>query len=67
MHVIRHHYLAGNVAAVPDPDSLKRSLEGLFRRQTIEQPHPAITTESDEMQAPLVLIADWFDMHSCRL
>ena len=56
--MLGHHHTAGNVAAVPDPDSFKRSLEALFRRQTIEQRHPVIATKRDEMQAALVLIAD---------
>jgi len=66
VHVLGHHYIAGNVTAIPNADSLTRSLEGLFLfgRQTIEQRHPVIATKRDEMQAALVLIADWFDMHS---
>jgi len=42
-------------------------LEGLFRCQRIEQRHPMIATKRDEVEAALVLIADWFDVHSCRL
>jgi len=62
--VLGHHHVAGDVAGVPDADSLKGLLENLFRRRAIEQGHSVITTERDEMQAALVLIADWFDMHS---
>ena len=67
VHVLGHHYIAGDVAGVPDADSLKGSLENLFRRRAIEQGQSMIATERDEMQAALVLIADWFDMHSRRL
>ena len=62
-----HHDIASDVTAVPGSDSLQFSLEGLFRWQWIEQRNPVIVTERDEMQAVLVLIADWFDVHSCKL
>ena len=58
------HYVAGDVAGVPGADALKGLLEGIFRRRGIEQGHSVITAERDEMQAALVLIADWFDVHS---
>jgi hypothetical protein len=67
VYVPRHHDIIRDIAAVPDADSLQFCLEGLFRRQRIEQRHPLIATKRDEMQPALVLIADWFDMHSCRL
>ena len=65
--MLGHHHIAGDIAAVPTADSLEFRLEQFFRRRTIEQRHAVITTERDEMQAALVLIADWFDVHSCRL
>ena len=67
VHVLGHHHIAGDIAAVPGADSVKRSLESLFRRRTIEQRHAVIATEGGEMQAALILIADWFDVHLCRL
>ena len=35
--MLGHHYIADDVAAVPDADSLEFGLERLFRRQTIQQ------------------------------
>ena len=65
--MLGHHDITGDVAAIPDANALQFSLEGLFRRWRIKQRHPVITTERDEMQAVLVLIADWFNVHLCRL
>jgi hypothetical protein len=42
-------------------------LEGLFRCTRIEQREAVIATKRDEVQAALVLIADWFDVHSWKL
>ena len=65
--MLGHHDITDDVTAVPDADSLQFSLAGLLRWQGIEQRHPVIATKRDEMQAVLVLIADWLDVHSRRL
>jgi len=56
-----------SLAAVPGADSPEFRHESLFRGRTIEQQHAAIAAEGNEMQAALVLIADRFEVHSCRL
>jgi hypothetical protein len=57
VYVLRHHHITRDVAAIPAADSLEFSLEGLSRCDRIKERHPMITTERDEMQAALVLVA----------
>ena len=65
--MLRHYDIARDIAAIPGADSLQFSLEGLFRCTRIEQRQAVIATKRDEVQAALVLIADWFDVHSWKL
>jgi hypothetical protein len=57
MHVLRHHDVTGDVAAIPTADSLEFSLEGLAGCYRVKESLPSITTESDEMKAALLLVA----------
>ena len=67
VHVLRHHDITDDAAAVPHADSIEFCFESVFCRQTIEQWHAAIATERDERQAALVLIVGWFDVHSVQI
>jgi len=56
MYVLGHYYVSCDVAAVPTAHALEFSLECLARNHRIEEWHPAITTECDEVQATLLLV-----------
>ena len=65
--MLRHHDITHDVAAIPACGLAPVLLETVFAATRIEQPHAVIATKRDEVQAALVLIADWFDVHSWKL
>jgi hypothetical protein len=63
MYVFRHHHITGDVAAVPTSDSLEFSFEGLTRSHRVQERDSPVTTERDEVQASLLLVAFGFRSH----
>ena len=63
--MLRHHDISGDEAAVPAADTFQFALKGVSRAPAgVQQFHPPIAAEGDEVQAALILITDWLDVHS---
>ncbi len=63
MDMLRHHHVAGNIAPVPAAHAFELTLEGVAGVARIEQLHPPVTAEGDEVQAALALVTDRFQAH----
>jgi hypothetical protein len=55
VNVLRHDHVAGYIASIPAANALQFMFERLPGHSGAEQLHAPITTESDEMEAALVL------------
>jgi len=63
MHMFGHHDVSGDVAPVPTANPFELMLENISRCGRIEKGHAAITAESDEVYATLMLVAGWLGSH----
>jgi len=63
MNVFRHYHVTDNAKSIPTMYSLQFALEYFPRLGGVEQLHPPITTEGDEMQTALMLIAFGLGSH----
>jgi hypothetical protein len=59
-----HHHISCDEAAIPAADTFQFALKSISGRSGVEKLHPSIAAEGDEVQAALILISDWLDVHS---
>ncbi len=67
MYVLRHHDVARDETSVPAANALQFLLERISGGDGIQQLPALVAAESDEVKAALVLVSNWFNVHSCRL
>ncbi len=67
VNVLGHDDVSRDKTTIPAADTLQFPLKHLSRCDWVKQFLALITTEGDEVQASLILISDWFDVHACRL
>src|SRR5271165_3886826 len=58
-----HDCVSGDPAAVPAADAFQFAFEYFTGGNRVEQLHPAIATERDEVQTVLMLVADRLNGH----